>query len=93
MPIQWQGVTTRDNVSVDVSAVAYYRIVDAEKSVIALEDVQSATNQIAQTTQRKVVGQHTLEQRLSETDRINPASAPSSRSPPLSGASKSPGSS
>jgi len=71
MPIQSQGIITRDNVSVDVSAVAYYRVVDAEKSVVAIENVQSAINQIAQTTLRKVVGQHTLDETLSETDRIN----------------------
>jgi regulator of protease activity HflC (stomatin/prohibitin superfamily) len=71
MPIQSQGIITRDNVSVDVSAVAYYRVVDAVKSVVAIENVQAAINQIAQTTLRKVVGQHTLDQTLSETDRIN----------------------
>ncbi|MFE9535624.1 slipin family protein [Streptomyces sp. NPDC006691] len=71
MPIQSQGIITRDNVSVDVSAVAYFRIVDATKSVIAIENVGSAINQIAQTTLRKVVGQHTLDETLSETDRIN----------------------
>jgi regulator of protease activity HflC (stomatin/prohibitin superfamily) len=71
MPIQSQGIITRDNVSVDVSAVAYYRIVDAEKSVVAIESVGAAINQIAQTTLRKVVGQHTLDETLSETDRIN----------------------
>jgi len=71
MPIQSQGIITRDNVSVDVSAVAYYRVTDAVKSVVAIEDVNSAIDQIAQTTLRKVVGQHTLEQTLSETDKIN----------------------
>jgi regulator of protease activity HflC (stomatin/prohibitin superfamily) len=71
MPIQSQGIITKDNVSVDVSAVAYFRIEDAVKSVVAIEDVQSAINQIAQTTLRKVVGQHTLDQTLSETERIN----------------------
>src|SRR6202043_2503268 len=71
MPIQSQGIITRDNVSVDVSAVAYYRIVDATKSVVAIENVQEAINQIAQTTLRKVVGQHTLDEMLAETDRIN----------------------
>jgi regulator of protease activity HflC (stomatin/prohibitin superfamily) len=71
MPIQSQGIITRDNVSVDVSAVAYYRVVDAVKSVVAIENVQAAINQIAQTTLRKVVGQHTLDETLSETDRIN----------------------
>ncbi|MFI5763417.1 slipin family protein [Streptomyces sp. NPDC051563] len=71
MPIQSQGIITRDNVSVDVSAVAYFRVVDATKSVIAIESVGPAINQIAQTTLRKVVGQHTLDETLSETDRIN----------------------
>ncbi|MFE0511870.1 slipin family protein [Streptomyces sp. NPDC058964] len=71
MPIQSQGIITQDNVSVDVSAVAYFRVVDAVKSVIAIENVNSAINQIAQTTLRKVVGQHTLDETLSETDRIN----------------------
>jgi regulator of protease activity HflC (stomatin/prohibitin superfamily) len=71
MPIQSQGIITRDNVSVDVSAVAYYRVVDAVKSVVAIENVASAINQIAQTTLRKVVGQHTLDETLAETDRIN----------------------
>jgi regulator of protease activity HflC (stomatin/prohibitin superfamily) len=71
MPIQSQGIITRDNVSVDVSAVAYYRVVDAVKSVVAIENVRAAIDQIAQTTLRKVVGQHTLDETLSETDRIN----------------------
>jgi len=71
MPIQSQGIITQDNVSVDVSAVAYFRVVDAVKSVVAIENVYSAIDQIAQTTLRKVVGQHTLDQTLSETDKIN----------------------
>ena len=71
MPIQSQGIITRDNVSVDVSAVAYFRVVDAVKSVLAIENVREAINQIAQTTLRKVVGQHTLDQTLAETDAIN----------------------
>src|SRR6266542_4270994 len=71
MPIQSQGIITRDNVSVGVSAVAYYQVVDATKSVVAIENVQAAIGQIAQTTLRKVVGQHTLDQTLAETDTIN----------------------
>src|ERR1700687_4143306 len=71
MPIQSQGIITRDNVSVDISAVAYFRVVDAVKSVIAIENVNTAINQLAQTTLRKVVGQHTLDEALSETDVIN----------------------
>ena len=65
LPIQSQGIITRDNVSVDVSAVAYYRVVDAIKSVVAIEDVNSAIGQIAQTTLRAVVGRHTLDETLS----------------------------
>jgi regulator of protease activity HflC (stomatin/prohibitin superfamily) len=71
LPVQSQGIITRDNVSVDISAVAYYRVVDAQKSVVAIENVPAAISQIAQTTLRKVVGQHTLDETLSETDRIN----------------------
>ncbi|HEY2060292.1 MAG TPA: slipin family protein [Amycolatopsis sp.] len=71
MPIQSQGIITRDNVSVDVSAVAYFRVTDAVKSVVAIENVYAAIDQIAQTTLRKVVGRHTLDETLSETDSIN----------------------
>jgi regulator of protease activity HflC (stomatin/prohibitin superfamily) len=71
MPIQSQGIITRDNVSVDVSAVAYFRIKDAVRSVVAIEDVNEAISQIAQTTLRAVVGRHTLDETLSETDKIN----------------------
>jgi regulator of protease activity HflC (stomatin/prohibitin superfamily) len=71
MPIQSQGIITRDNVSVDVSAVAYYRVEDAVRSVVAIENVSAAINQIAQTTLRAVVGRHTLDETLSETDTIN----------------------
>ncbi|MDX6676460.1 MAG: hypothetical protein QOE31_512 [Solirubrobacteraceae bacterium] len=71
MPIQSQGIITRDNVSVDVSAVAYFRVDDAVRSVVAIENVNAAINQIAQTTLRAVVGRHTLDETLSETDKIN----------------------
>jgi regulator of protease activity HflC (stomatin/prohibitin superfamily) len=71
MPIQSQGIITLDNVSVDVSAVAYFRVTDPVKSVVAIENVGAAIDQIAQTTLRKVVGQHSLDQTLSETDKIN----------------------
>ena len=71
MPIQSQGIITRDNVSVDVSAVAYYRVADVVRSVVAIENVSAAINQIAQTTLRAVVGRHTLDETLSETDTIN----------------------
>ncbi len=54
-----------------MSPVAYYRGVDAVKSVVAIENVRAAIDQIAQTTLRKVVGRHTLDETLSDTDRIN----------------------
>jgi regulator of protease activity HflC (stomatin/prohibitin superfamily) len=71
MPIQSQGIITRDNVSVDIAAVAYYRVADVVRSVVAIENVSAAINQIAQTTLRAVVGRHTLDETLSETDTIN----------------------
>lgn len=71
LPIQSQGIITRDNVSVGVSAVAYYRVVDPVKSVIGIENVFAAIEQIAQTTLRKVVGQHSLDETLAETDALN----------------------
>jgi regulator of protease activity HflC (stomatin/prohibitin superfamily) len=71
MPIQSQGIITRDNVSVDVSAVAYYRVADPIRSVVAIENVAAAIDQIAQTTLRAVVGRHTLDETLSETETIN----------------------
>ena len=71
MPIQSQGIITKDNVSIDVSAVAYYRVKDPIRSVVAIENVEVAISQIAQTTLRSVVGRHTLDETLSETDKIN----------------------
>ena len=71
MPIQSQGIITRDNVSIGVSAVAYYHVTDATRSVVAIESVAAAISQIAQTTLRKVVGQHSLDETLAETDTIN----------------------
>ena len=71
MPIQSQGIITKDNVSIDVSAVAYYRVEDPVRSVIAIENIEAAIGQIAQTTLRAVVGRHTLDELLSETEGIN----------------------
>src|SRR3984893_5674856 len=71
MPIQSQGIITKDNVSIDVSAVAYYRVEDPIRAVIAIENVEAAIGHIAQTTLRAVVGRHTLDETLSETDKIN----------------------
>ena len=70
-PIQSQGIITRDNVSVDIAAVAYFRVVDAGKAVVTIENVAAAIDQIAQTTLRNVVGQHSLDEVLAETSVIN----------------------
>ena len=91
MPIQSQGIITKDNVSVDVSAVAYYRVADPVAAVVAIENVESAINQIAQTTLRSVVGRHTLDEALSETEaRSTRTSGRSWTSRPRTGASRSP---
>ena len=71
MPIQSQGIITRDNVSVDIAAVAYFRVIDARKAVVVIENVNAAIDQIAQTTLRNVVGQHSLDQVLAQTEKIN----------------------
>ncbi|CAN5155112.1 slipin family protein [soil metagenome] len=66
-----QKIITKDNVSIDIAAVTYFHIVDPEKSVIAIENVYEAVNQISQTTVRNVVGQFSLDQLLSKTLDIN----------------------
>ena len=71
MPIPSQKIITKDNVSIDVAAVAYFQIVDATKSLVAIQNVVSAVNQISQTTIRNFVGQFSLDEVLSETDKIN----------------------
>ncbi|MCX6798426.1 MAG: slipin family protein [Candidatus Falkowbacteria bacterium] len=71
MDIPSQKIITKDNVSIDIAAVAYYHIVDASKSVIAIENIYQAVNQISQTTVRNVVGQFQLDQLLSQTSQIN----------------------
>jgi regulator of protease activity HflC (stomatin/prohibitin superfamily) len=71
LPIPAQKIITKDNVSIDIAAVAYYHIVDPKKSVIAVENVYEAVNQISQTTVRNVVGQFVLDQLLSKTADIN----------------------
>lgn len=71
MDIPSQKIITKDNVSIDIAAVAYSMIVDPEKSVMAVENVYYAVNQISQTTVRNVVGQFKLDQLLSETLEIN----------------------
>lgn len=71
MPIPSQKVITKDNVSIDVAAVAYYKVVDATKSIVAIDNVIMAINQISQTTVRNIVGQHPLDEVLSNTGAIN----------------------
>ena len=71
MDIPSQKIITKDKVSIDVAAVAYYHIVDASKAVIAIENIYQAVNQISQTTVRNVVGQFNLDQLLSQTSQIN----------------------
>jgi regulator of protease activity HflC (stomatin/prohibitin superfamily) len=66
-----QDVISRDNVSVKVNAVVYYRVVDPEKAIIQVEQYDIATSQFAQTTLRSVVGQHDLDQMLAERERLN----------------------
>jgi regulator of protease activity HflC (stomatin/prohibitin superfamily) len=71
MAIPSQKIITKDNVSIDIAAVAYYHIADPKKSVIAVENVYEAVNQISQTTVRNVIGQFVLDQLLSKTADIN----------------------
>jgi regulator of protease activity HflC (stomatin/prohibitin superfamily) len=71
MDIPSQKIITKDNVSIDIAAVAYFHVVNAEKSVLAIEQVYSAVNQISQTTVRNVVGQFILDELLSQTLNIN----------------------
>ncbi|MBI3182113.1 MAG: slipin family protein [Myxococcales bacterium] len=66
-----QDVITRDNVSVKVNAVVYFRVIHADKAVLQVEDYQYATSQLAQTTLRAILGQVELDQLLAERDRIN----------------------
>jgi regulator of protease activity HflC (stomatin/prohibitin superfamily) len=71
MQIPSQKIITKDNVSIDIAAVAYYHISDPEKAVIVIENVYNAINQISQTTVRNVVGRFSLDQLLSDTASIN----------------------
>ncbi len=73
LPVQSQKIITRDNVSIDVAAVAYYQINDPIKSIVEIENVVAAIYQVAQTTVRNIVGQSTLDQVLSNTEAINEA--------------------
>ena len=71
MDVPTQDVISRDNVSVKVNAVIYFRIVDPEKAIIRVENVFEATSQLSQTTLRSVLGQHELDDMLAERDKLN----------------------
>ncbi len=71
MDVPEQDVISRDNVSVKVNAVVYFRVIDAQKSIIQVEDFMMATSQLAQTTLRSVLGQHELDEMLAERERLN----------------------
>jgi regulator of protease activity HflC (stomatin/prohibitin superfamily) len=71
MDVPSQDVISRDNVSVKVNAVLYFRVIDPEKSIIQVEDYLSATSQLAQTTLRSVLGQHELDDMLAEREKLN----------------------
>jgi regulator of protease activity HflC (stomatin/prohibitin superfamily) len=71
MPIPAQKIITQDNVTIDVAAVAYFKVVDAYRAVVEIENYNRAVNQISQTTVRSVVGQFALDEVLSETPKVN----------------------
>ena len=71
MDVPTQDVISKDNVSVKVNAVVYFRIVDPERAIIQVANVFEATSQLAQTTLRSVLGQHELDEMLSERDKLN----------------------
>ncbi|MDX5151025.1 MAG: slipin family protein [Acidiferrobacterales bacterium] len=71
MDVPTQDVISRDNVSVKVNAVVYFRVIDPQKAIIQVEDYFAATSQLAQTTLRSVLGKHELDEMLSERDKMN----------------------
>ena len=71
MDVPSQDVISRDNVTVEVNAVLYFRVVDPEKAIIQVEDYYNATSQLAQTTLRSVLGQHELDEMLIEREKMN----------------------
>jgi regulator of protease activity HflC (stomatin/prohibitin superfamily) len=71
MDVPSQDVISRDNVTVRVNAVLYFRVVDPEKAIIQVEDYYNATSQLAQTTLRSVLGQHDLDEMLTEREKMN----------------------
>jgi regulator of protease activity HflC (stomatin/prohibitin superfamily) len=71
MDVPTQDVISRDNVSVKVNAVVYFKVVDPQKAIIQVEDFLAATSQLSQTTLRSVLGQHELDEMLAERDQLN----------------------
>ncbi|MGM0541722.1 MAG: SPFH domain-containing protein, partial [Pseudomonadota bacterium] len=71
MDVPSQDVISRDNVSVHVNAVVYFRVIQPDKAIIQVEDFYEATSQLAQTTLRSVLGQHELDEMLAQRDRLN----------------------
>jgi regulator of protease activity HflC (stomatin/prohibitin superfamily) len=71
MDVPSQDVISRDNVSVKVNAVVYYRVIDPERAIIQVENFQAATSQLAQTTLRSVLGKHELDEMLAEREKLN----------------------
>jgi regulator of protease activity HflC (stomatin/prohibitin superfamily) len=71
LDVPTQDVISRDNVSVKVNAVIYYRVIDAQRAIIQVEDFRAATSQLSQTTLRSVLGQHELDEMLAERDKLN----------------------
>lgn len=71
LDVPQQDVISRDNVSVKVNAVLYFRVIDAQKAIIQVEDFDMATSQLAQTTLRSVLGQHNLDEMLAEREKLN----------------------
>ena len=71
LDVPTQDVISKDNVSVKVNAVVYFRVIEPEKAIIQVEDFMLATSQLAQTTLRSVLGQHELDEMLAERDRLN----------------------
>ncbi len=71
LDVPTQDVITRDNVTVKVNAVIYYRVLDSERAIIQVEDFHAATSQLSQTTLRSVLGQHQLDELLAGRDKLN----------------------
>ncbi len=88
LDVPQQDVISRDNVSVRVNAVVYFRVLDAQRAIIQVEDFLAATSQLAQTTLRSVLGQHELDEMLAERKSSTSISSKSSTNKPTPGASR-----